>query len=207
VKRLLLASAQTGALRRLVDDPARMRFAFVPTAAGPDSDSKPWVRADRAGLEAVGCDVSTLELAAAGPDEVQSALSLVDAVFVTGGNTYLLLWHAQRSGFAELVVPLVESGELLFAGTSAGSILAGPDVFPASSMDQRAAAPELESTRGLGLVDFSILPHDQEPESRAYHDEAIAAGAAFELIRLTDDRAVVVRGDDWEVVDSPPLQA
>lgn len=205
MKRLLLASSQTGALRRLVDDPAGMRFAFVPTAAGPDPDSQWWVQADRGALERAGCVVTTLELAAAGADEVRSALSVADGVFVTGGNAYLLLWHARRSGFADLVVPLVESGKLLYAGTSAGAILAGPDVFPAASVYSRAAVAELESTLGLGLVRVSVLPHYQDPESRAYHDAAVAAGAAFELVRLTDDEAVVVRGDDWEVVDSPPL--
>jgi hypothetical protein len=38
MKRLLLASHGIGALRDLVDDPAGMRFVFVPTAAGPDAE-------------------------------------------------------------------------------------------------------------------------------------------------------------------------
>ncbi|HZS31062.1 MAG TPA: Type 1 glutamine amidotransferase-like domain-containing protein [Gaiellaceae bacterium] len=204
MKRLLLASSSQGlgALPQAAGrDPAGLRLAFVPTAAGPAPEAKFWVQEDRRRLEALGCEVSTLDLATAGPGDVEPALSAADGVFLTGGNAYLLLWHARRSGFAELVVPLVESGELLYAGTSAGAILAGPDVFPAASMDNRAAVPQLESTHGLGLVDFSVLPHDQEPESRAYHDAAVAAGAAFELVRLTDDRAVVVRGGDREIVE------
>lgn len=203
MKRLLLASASRGiaALPLAAGrDAAGLRFLFIPTAAGPDGMRQPWVRGDLRALEALGCAVSPFDLAASGPGDVATALAATDGVFLCGGNAYLLLWHAQRSGFADHVVPLVESGSVLYAGTSAGAILAGPDVFPAASLDNRAAVPELESTRGLGLVGFSVLPHDQEPESRAYHDAAVAAGAEFELVRLTDDRAVVVRGDDVEIV-------
>lgn len=207
-KRLLLSSASNGIAALPLaagGEVAGLRFVFVPTAAGSDGLSQPWVKEDLQELATQGCVVTPLDLGVAGPVEVAAALAAADGVHLCGGNTYLLLWHARRSGFSEQVVPLVESGELLYAGTSAGAILAGPDVFPAASADSRAAVPELESTRGLGLVGFSVLPHDQEPESRAYHDGAVAAGAAFELVRLTDDRAVVVRGDDWEVVDLPRL--
>ena len=177
----------------------------MPTAAGPEPESKSWVQLDRRQLESLGCEVSTLELAAAGLDEVSSALSSADGVFLTGGNSYLLLWHARRSGFAELVVPLVESGELLYIGTSAGAILAGPDLAPAASQDGRAAVPELESSRALGLVGFSILPHDQDPECAEHHDAVVSAAAPGDFIRLTDDRAVVVHGDAWQVVESPDV--
>lgn len=206
MKRLLLSSASRGisALPLAADrDVAGLRFAFVPTAAGPDGTSKPWVQADLRELTALGCLASTLDLGVVGPDEVEAALAAADGVFLCGGNAYLLLWHAQRSGFAEQVVPLVERGRLLYAGTSAGSLLAGPDLWPAASEDNRAAVPELASSEALGLVGFSVLPHDQDAESRAYHDSAVAAGAAFELVRLTDEQAVVVHGDAAEVVSVP----
>ena len=205
MKRLLLASSGVGALRELVDDTAAPRLAFVPTAARPDAESKPWMQADRRQLEVLGCDVTTLELATAGRSEVESALASADGVFVTGGNTYLLLWHARRSGFADVVVPLVDSGELLYAGTSAGAILAGPDLEPAAWADNRAAVPDLDSTRGLGLVGFGVLPHDQDPECAERHEAIVAAHPLLELVRLSDGRAVVVRGEDWQVVDSPHL--
>ena len=207
MKRLLLASSGIGALRELVGDPAGLRFSFVPTAAGPEPESKSWVQADRRQLQSLGCDVSTLELATADRDDVSSALSSVEGVFLTGGNSYLLLWHALRSGFAELVVPLVESGELVYVGTSAGAILAGPDLEPAASQDDRAAVAELGSSRALGLVGFSILPHDQDPECAERHDAVLAAVGAGSVgfVRLTDERAVLVHGDTWQVVESPQL--
>jgi dipeptidase E len=100
-------------------------------------------------------------------------------------------------------VPAVETGSLIYVGTSAGALLAGPDLAPAAAEDNRAAAPELESTRSLGLVDFTILPHDQEPERAARHDAIVATHPEREFVRLTDELSVLVRGDEREVVASP----
>lgn len=204
MKRLLLASYGIGALPALVDgDVAGLRFAFVPTAAGPDAEAKDWVQADLRQLERFGCEARTLDLAEVDADEVEAALGGLDGVFLTGGNSYLLLWHARRSGFAERVVPLVERGELLYVGTSAGAMVAGPDLAPAASLDNRREVPELESSQALGLASFMVLPHDENPEARARHDEIVAAHPSVSFIRLRDGSAVLVRGAAVEVVDSP----
>jgi dipeptidase E len=179
-------------------------LAFVPTAAGPEAETREWVQADRRQLEALGCETTTLDLSGVEADEVAAALRGLDGVFLTGGNSYLLLWHTRRSGFAELVPPLVESGELLYVGTSAGALVAGPDLGPAANLDNRREVPELESSAALGLAPFTVLPHDNDPEARVIHDEIVAAHPSVRFVRLTDDRAVLVRGDFVEVVDSPP---
>jgi dipeptidase E len=202
VRRLLLASHGIGALLQLADVPG-LRFVFVPTAAGPEADSKPWVQKDRRQLEALGCESTTLDLASAERDEIEVALDGAGGVFLTGGNSYLLLWHVRRSGFAELVDPLVRSGELIYVGTSAGAMVAGPDLGPAASLDNRRAVPELESSLALALVPFMVLPHDDDPESRERHDAIVADHPDLEFIRLTDDRAVVVHGEEVAVVHSP----
>ena len=203
MKRLLLASFGVGALPELVDgDVAGLRLAFVPTAAGPEAEDKEWVRVDRRQLEALGCSLSTLDLAAVEADELAAALGEVDGVFLTGGNSYLLLWHARRSGFAGRVVPLVERGQLLYAGTSAGAMVAGPDLGPAANLDNRREVPELESSAAFGLAPFTVLPHDNLPEARALHDEIEAAHPSTRFVRLRDGKAVLVRGDVTEVVDS-----
>jgi dipeptidase E len=205
MKRLLLASHGIGALPELTGDTAGLRLAFVPTAAGPDAETKPWVQADRRQLARLGCEVSTLDLAVVEASQVEEALRGFDGVFLSGGNSYLLLWHARRSGFAELVPPRVEDGSLVFVGTSAGSLVAGPDIAPAASLDNRREVPQLESSVGLALVPFTVLPHDDDPETAAIHDDIVAAHPSTAFVRLTDDRAVVVRADAVEVVDSPSL--
>jgi hypothetical protein len=55
------------------------------------------------------------------------------------------------------------------------------------------------------LVDFTVLPHDQEPEFQARNDEIVAAHPSLPFIRLTDDQALLVRGDEADVVESQLL--
>lgn len=206
MNRLLLASHGIGALPQLVGGQTRgLRFAFVPTAAGPEADNKPWVQADRRQLAALGCEVSTLDLAGVEASEIEEALRDVDGIFLTGGNSFLLLWHAVRSGFAALAPELVESGSLLYVGTSAGALVAGPDLAPAANLDNRCEVPDLESSRALGLVPFTVLPHDDDPEAHDRHDEIVAAHPSVRFVRLDDSSAVLVQGATAEVVDSPSV--
>jgi dipeptidase E len=207
VKRLLLASSGISALPVLLGGPADgLRVAFVPTPAGPEAEREPWVQADRRQLELLGCRLSTLELATADSDEVARALRGLDAVFITGGNAYLVLWHARRTGFAREASKLVEGGSLVYIGTSAGAILAGPDVEPAASPDGRGEAPALQSTTALQLVPFSVLPHDQEPERGALNAAVLEEHGRERFIPLRDDQAVVVRDDAHEIVASPAVE-
>lgn len=48
-------------------------------------------------------------------------------------------------------------------------------------------------------------PHDNLPEARVLHDEIVAAHPSAHFVRLADGKAVLVRGDHVEVVDSPPV--
>jgi dipeptidase E len=207
MKHLLLSSATPG-IRFLPSLLARethgLRLLFIPTAAGSGWRNKDWVQRGRWELEILGCELTSFDLAEVEANEVEQALRDVDGIFLTGGNAYLLLWHARRSGFAELASPLVEKGRLVYAGTSAGALLAGPDIDPAASPGDRAEVPNLDSSLALGLTDFTVLPHDHEPERAARHDRITAAYPERRFIRLTDDRAVLVRGSMEEVIELPP---
>ena len=206
MKRLLLGSHGVSALPQLLGGPAAgLRVAFVPTPAWPDAEQAPWVQADRRQLEMLGCQVSTLELATADREEVSGVLHAVDVVFVTGGNAYLVLWHAQRTGFATLAPRLVEAGSLVYVGTSAGAMLAGPDLQPAANPAGRAEAPRLDSTKGLQLVPFSVLPHDQERERHAMNEAILEEHGRERFVALRDDQAILVRGGSAEFVPSPVL--
>jgi hypothetical protein len=52
-------------------------------------------------------------------------------------------------------------------------------------------------------VPFTVLPHDDDLEARMRHDEIVASHPGVRFVRLTDDRAVLVRGERSEVVGSP----
>jgi dipeptidase E len=189
--RLLLASWGVGALADFVGrPPSDVRVAFVPTASVPCADTG-FIDVDRDRLRALGYPVSDLDLVEFGPEQLPDALRDVDLLYVAGGNTFFLLHHMRRSGLEALLPDLFAAG-LLYVGVSAGSCVVGPDCEPVSEIDSLADAPDLESTAGLNLVDFVVLPHFGEED---YTGVIERYGGRYELVPLKDDQAVRVEAD------------
>ena len=82
-----------------------------------------------------------------------------------------------------------------YIGESAGAVVTGPDIGFLDAMDPRSAAPNLDSTAGLGLVDFRLLPHlDSEPFAdvtgrilNRYCDDQ-------PMVAISNTQAVAIRG-------------
>lgn len=199
---LLLVSLGLGAVAEFVGgDPAGKRLAFVPDAGVPYED-RSFVDRDRSLLSRMGFDLREVTLEGRTAGELRTELADVDVVFVAGGNSFYLLEKALESGFGEVLGELLDHG-VKYIGASAGAILVGPDLRPVSTLDDPAAAPGLESRRGLGLVDFVVLPHygnekylpEYEAIMRRYEGE-------LDLVPLRNDQAVWVRGDKYEITGS-----
>lgn len=200
-RRLFLASLGLGALPTFLGgDAAGHRVAWIPTAVNPISPE--YALQNRALLEHLGLIVVPLELETASRQDVRSALERVDVLFVEGGNVFFLLHHARRSGFAELLPRALDAGRI-YVGVSAGANVLGPDVWPASQVG-REEVPDLESTRGLGLIDFVIVPHHDDPTRKQVHAERLDEfGREHRLVFIDDDQAIEVQGEDWRLVYSP----
>lgn len=91
------------------------------------------------------------------PNELDRTLAGLDAVYVASGSTFALLEALQATGGGRVLSDHVRAG-LPYIGASAGSIVAGPDVTPASLMDDPADGPALTSFHGLALVDQVVIP-------------------------------------------------
>lgn len=100
--------------------------------------------------------MDVLDLEGASGDDVRRVLGGAQVVFVTGGYPVFLLEHVRRSGFDRVAVPAVGDGSLAYVGISAGAALAGPDLRPLRGSDDPGT---VDSTAGLGLVPFVVLPH------------------------------------------------
>lgn len=200
-RRLLLASLGLGALPTFLgDDRDGLRVAWVPTAANAIDPG--YALHNRDLLQGLGLDVVPLELETAAPNEVRATLERVDAIFVEGGNVFVLLHHALRSGFAELLAEALDRG-CSYVGVSAGAVLLGPDVWPASQVG-REVIPELQSTQGLGLIELLVMPHHNDPARKAVHAQRLAEfGRRYRLIFIDDDQAIEAHGSDWRLVPSP----
>jgi peptidase E len=155
-----------------------------------------FVDAAVAALRSLGLEVSTLDLEEASVDEAARALDLVDLIFFTGGYVMYLLQHLQRTELTSALAIRVNSGELAYAGISAGAAMAGPDLAPLRDPDDPGV---VSSTEGLGIVPFVVLSHRNRGRAE-YHDQVAATRSSrFSFVSLNDDQAVVVEHGSWEV--------
>jgi dipeptidase E len=196
-------------VRLLPSPPACYRVAFVPTAAHLSAE-RPWVDDDRTALVGAGFRVVDFDLAGQDEAGVRAALAAADLVFVAGGNTFVLLREAIRSGFRDLAPGLVRQG-LIYVGSSAGALIAGPTVDPARFGDDPGEAPGLTDRAGLNLVNVVPLVHFGNELCRDEYvqllDQDYRCGHPF--VTLTDQQFLHARDDFYRVVGrtSRPLPA
>lgn len=85
-------------------------------------------------------------------------------LFVDGGNTFWLWFHAKRSGLGEALRELRSLSPFAYVGISAGAILAGKTCDTAywKGWDDPTVVPgdaAQETLEGLSLVEEAIFPH------------------------------------------------
>src|SRR5690606_37147375 len=155
---------------------------------------------DRDVLKKMGFQITELDLDKASSDEMQQQLEGSDIVYVAGGNTCYLLKRVRETGFDKMLEEFVYNGGL-YAGASAGALIAGPDIGAVSTIDEPEKVQGLKSTKGFGWIDIVPIPHyDMKARTKSI-DEITAKYKDHETTLLTDDQAIVVDGSNWKVVD------
>ncbi|GAA4315395.1 hypothetical protein GCM10023178_25420 [Actinomadura luteofluorescens] len=174
------------------------RAVLVPTAANP-LPSAPFVRAAAEMLRGEGLAVDVFDLEGASGDGVRRVLDGVQVVFVTGGIRSSCWSMFVAAGVDRVAVPSVGDGSLAYVGISAGAALAGPDLRPLRGSDDPGT---VDSTAGLGLVPFVVLPHRNRGRAARHDRLAREPGRAWPVISINDDQAVGVAGCGFEVLES-----
>jgi len=209
--KILLLSRHTGALAPFLAEVtrasrSRLRIGYVTDAQSAFPDA-PFVLAERDAVHRLGHEVVDVTVRTSTPLRLGEQLSALDAVYVASGSTFALLEALRTTGNDTVLAEHVRAG-LPYVGASAGSIIAGPDVTPASLMDDPADGPGLADFAGLGLIDQTVIPH-ADGQLPPYPPEVIQEtvdryGAGHRLVLLRDDQALRVDGDDRTVVASLP---
>jgi dipeptidase E len=143
--------------------------------------------------------LGVLEITALPSIKEESWVPLVqetDALLVNGGDvTYLCRWM-RESGLADLLPSLQET---VYVGLSAGSIVTAP-IFGETYDDPDTP---FVIDKGLGLVDFAVLPHldhQDHPESSTAKVERMAAEVPVPTYGIDDETAITVTDGTVEVV-------
>jgi dipeptidase E len=111
-----------------------------------------------------------------------------DALLVFGGNVVYLTRWMRESGLADLLPSLRDT---VYVGVSAGSMVTAPTFGETYIDPDRPFIIE----RGLGLVDFALLPHldhPDHPESTTARVERMAAEVPVPTYGIDDETAIMV---------------
>ncbi len=178
-------------------NPKDITVAFIPTAADPEED-KWFVKSAMDEIKEIGMQLFTVDLKEENEQSLREKLAGCDVVYVNGGNTFYLLDWVRKSGFDKVIRDLVGQGKV-YIGTSAGSLLVGPDISVSgwkSSWDRNIVG--LKDFSGLGLVPFVVSPHFAESDRQVLENNMKEVN--YPIIALTDKQAVIVFDDKQELI-------
>lgn len=201
---LLLCSYAAGIAAKvpalLAKPPSACKTLCIPTAANTEDNPAPWLDAEMNAFRALGFSLTMLDLEGASVANVAAALGGADIIYVTGGNTFYLLEKMRACGFTDALQKALARGAL-YIGSSAGSIVCTPDIGYIAGMDAPEKA-QLQSTAGLGLVDFALMCHLDHPHfaDMAAAKMAECRNGAVKMIGLRDDQALYIDGNSITIL-------
>lgn len=144
------------------------------------------------------------------PSELERELDDAGLLWVVGGNSFVLARAMALAGLHPLLRRRLDDPSFVYAGYSAGAVVAGPDLDGIELVDDPTAeadrVPATTAAEGLGLVDFRVVPH-----WRSDHTESPAIERVAEHMRrhglahrcLHDGEALWVDGTHVTLVGAP----
>lgn len=201
------------ALVELLGKPiAESTALFIPTGiypflGGPDMAWKAITGAAQSPLCGLGWkSVGVLELTALPTIREENWIPTVreaDALLVWGGDVLYLVHWMRQSGLADLLPSLTD---LVYVGVSAGSIALTP-YNPDAEFDLEFVPEGSDMAQGaeraLGLVDFTLYPHLDDPDmedTTLVNIEKWASGIPVPTYAIDDETAIMVVDGTVEVI-------
>jgi len=186
-----------------VDLSVKKKLVFIVTPAENKSGDMSWLKRDMQSL--VDAVFEVVEYTITGKDKVSISNDLkdFDYIYMSGGDSFYLLEHSQKSGFVDLVRDWVNKEGKVYIGTSAGSIISG-DKVPDYLVDD-VSEYDISGTEGYGFVNFIMMPHWGSEQFKSKYMEKRMALAYKEVhppyILLTDSQYVYIEDDMMKIVD------
>jgi dipeptidase E len=185
--------------------PAKARIAVVCNAIDGE---EPVVReqkviAEHRWLVELGLRPEEIDLRDFAPEDLRPRLAGFDGMWVRGGNVFVLRAAMARSGADRILPELIGSGQLVYAGYSAGGCVLAPSLRGLELCDD---VPNVDDVvwDGLGVLDEAFVPHLNSPG----HPETeliekvrdLYERTAVPYVALSDGQALVVDGETRTLV-------
>ncbi|MGB6181580.1 MAG: Type 1 glutamine amidotransferase-like domain-containing protein [Rhodococcus sp. (in: high G+C Gram-positive bacteria)] len=210
--RLFLSSYRFGnALERLLSmtgSPGRIAVIANAADSWPDAARASAVTSEFTLLRTAGFLPSEIDLRELMPSTAADVLGGFPAVWVRGGNTFVLRRRMASSGADAVLTSLLQQDALVYAGYSAGACVMGPTLrgveFADPPEEVLPTTGEDALWNGLGLIDDVIVPHWNsellDPGAASFAMAAACRSAGQRYRTLTDEQVYVVDGAITEVL-------
>ncbi len=199
----LLAPEHRDAMSRLVGKaPQDITYAAIQHATDVEPDSSSWVLASSASvcIRREQIEVIDLQQWRDDRDGLREKLASKDVIWVCGGNGFYLRWILRVTGADEIIRELVRAGTV-YAGWSAGAIMAGPTLQYFDAVEDLTVVPEVYDD-GLNLTNTVVLPHmdlaDFAEAMLQINNQLRQAG--FATAPLTEAQALMIDGEKQELL-------
>lgn len=132
------------------------------------------VQRDKRDIEGLGLEVEQVDLREyfGKTNALKKKLAEFNAVYVRGGNVFVLRRAFQESGFDKIIFDLAKQDDFVYAGYSAGMCVLSPSLDGLQFVDDPQIDPEgykkQRLEEGLGIIHYSVAPHfrSDHPESQ-----------------------------------------
>lgn len=210
MKRLFLTSSigtpgVGESVRRRLGHNRPLKTAFITTPVEPPEEQEDlgWYEQDREELRKSNFDFFDYTITNKNLGQIKKDLADVECIYISGGNTPYLLEQSQKSEFTNFIRKFVNSGNL-YIGTSAGSMIAGPQL-PLYLREVDGDTTNLSDYTCYALAEFTIVPHWG---SKEFHDLYLGKRinkmytTDYKMILLNNYEYVEVQDDKYCIIDA-----
>jgi len=198
MKKLVLYSDQVPGLRNTADKELKdlinkphPKIGFIPSASDPE---RKYFNDRKTFYEQLGMDLYVyFELDIEWESKYIGKLLECDAIHLSGGNTYYFLHWLRKRNMIPVLVQYVAKGGVLI-GVSAGSILMTPDISTSSICGDEMIPGETDFS-GMGLVDFSFVPHFDSRDTTLEDLKKYSQEKKTIVYAARDTGAIIVNGN------------
>jgi len=129
------------------------------------------IKRDTDDIESLGFKVTRLDLRKffGKEKELREFMKSYNAVYVIGGNTFVLRRAMKFSGFDKFIKSKVRDKDFLYIGYSAGICVLSKDLRGLAPCDEPEVDPYNSGEpiyKGIGLIDYLPLPHYKSENPR-----------------------------------------